>query len=164
MLRYAVAMDISVLIESGRAKGLGTRVLRQALETVLGYVDGLENAEMSLILTSQQRVQELNRVYRGKDHPTDVLSFCMNEIASGAAGAGFVPPPDGVHHMGEVIISVPQAQVQAKERGHTLEQEIHMLMVHGVLHLLGYDHNDDEEEAAMQARAAELLGCLGYLF
>jgi probable rRNA maturation factor len=69
----------------------------------------------------------------------------------------FVSPPDNITHLGEVIISYPQAVEQAKEQGHSTEQELALLIIHGILHLLGYDHEKPEEEARMRAREKELL-------
>jgi len=69
----------------------------------------------------------------------------------------FIEPPDGLVHLGEIIISYPQAKVQAKEHHHTLNKEIATLIVHGVLHILGYDHEKPETEAAMQTREKDVL-------
>jgi probable rRNA maturation factor len=100
-------------------------------------------------------VQRLNRDYRGVDEPTDVLAFHMlphNGIAS-----PFVLPPDGVTRLGEVIISYPQALAQAKEQGHSAQRELALLVIHGVLHLLGYDHEESGEAKKMRRREEELL-------
>ncbi len=111
--------------------------------------------EMGLVFTDSETVQRLNRDYRGIDGPTDVLAFYM--LPQQGAGADFVSPPDDVTHLGEVIISYPKAVEQAKEQGHSTEQELTLLIIHGILHLLGYDHEKPEEEARMKAREGELL-------
>ena len=111
--------------------------------------------EMSLVFTDSETVQQLNRDYRGVDEPTDVLAFYM--LPQKEADSSFALPPDGVLHLGEVIISYPQAVEQAKEQGHSVEQELALLIIHGILHLLGYDHEQPEEEKRMRGREVELL-------
>jgi probable rRNA maturation factor len=111
--------------------------------------------EVSLVFTDSETVQRLNRDYRGVDEPTDVLAFYM--LPQKEADDSFALPPDGVTRLGEVIISYPQAVEQAKEQGHSTERELALLVIHGILHLLGYDHEEPEEEAEMRAREKELL-------
>lgn len=112
-------------------------------------------AEVGVRVTDDPTVRRLNRRFLGEDAPTDVLAFPMEERAG--AGAGFVPPPDGVRHLGEVVISYPTAQRQAREAGHPVERELAWLLAHGVLHLLGYDHAEPEEERRMRERAEVAL-------
>ena len=100
------------------------------------YELGVEGAEVSLTIGGDELIRELNLKYRGVPDTTDVLSFSFHE------GEDFISPPDGVLHLGEVVISCPQAKRQAREYGHSLERELSLLVVHGVLHLLGYDHGD----------------------
>ena len=111
--------------------------------------------EMSLVFTDSEMVQRLNRDYRGVDEATGVLAFYM--LPQRGGGPSFALPPDGVLRLGEVIISYPQAVQQAKEQGHPVEQELALLVIHGILHLLGYDHEKLEEETKMRAREKELL-------
>jgi probable rRNA maturation factor len=119
--------------------------------------------ELGLVITNQERVQQLNRSYLGKDEPTDVLAFSMlpEPLATGESEAfsPFVQPPDGVLHLGEVIISYPQAVIQAEEHQHSIKKEIAILIIHGVLHLMGYEHDklELEREREMRAREAEIL-------
>ena len=111
--------------------------------------------EVSLVFTDSETVKQLNRDYRGVDEPTDVLAFYM--LPQKGADSSFVLPPDGLTRLGEVIISYPQAVEQAKEQGHPPERELALLVVHGILHLLGYDHEEPEEESKMRERERELL-------
>jgi len=111
--------------------------------------------EVSLVFTDSDTVKQLNRDYRGVDEPTDVLAFYM--LPQKVADSSFVLPPDGVTRLGEVIISYPQALAQANEQGHSLEKELALLVIHGILHLLGYDHEESGEERKMRAREKELL-------
>lgn len=111
--------------------------------------------EMSLVFTDSATVQRLNQDYRGVDEPTDVIAFHM--LPQKEADSSLVLPPDGVTRLGEVIISCPQAVEQAKEQGHSVNKELALLIIHGILHLLGYDHENPEEETKMRAREKELL-------
>jgi probable rRNA maturation factor len=111
--------------------------------------------EVSLVFTDSETVKQLNRDYRGVDEPTDVLAFYM--LPQKEADDSFALPPDGVTRLGEVIISYPRAVEQAKEQGHSTERELALLIIHGILHLLGYDHEEPEEEAEMRTREKALL-------
>jgi len=111
--------------------------------------------EVSMVFTDSETVQQLNRDYRGMDEPTDVLAFYM--LPQGEGNDSFGLPPDEVTRLGEVIISYPQAMEQAREQGHSPERELALLIVHGILHLLGYDHEKPEEEDEMRKREKELL-------
>ncbi len=150
-------MEISVIIEEGLEIGLDTGWLEDIVEKTLLAEKQPPNAEISLAITGQARIQELNREYRGLDRPTDVLSFSLTEAGDGESAAGFISPPDGAIHLGEVIISWPQALLQARESGHSIRKEMAVLVVHGVLHILGYDHEKPEMEPAMTAREKEIL-------
>jgi probable rRNA maturation factor len=115
--------------------------------------------EVSLVFTDSETVQQLNRDYRGVDEPTDVLAFYM--LPQKGIDSSFALPPDGVTRLGEVIISYPQAVEQASEQGHSSERELALLIIHGILHLLSYDHEEAEKESKMRERERKLLGrCL----
>lgn len=111
--------------------------------------------EVSLVFTDSETVQRLNRDYRGVDEPTDVLAFY--QLPQKETDFSFAVPPDGVTRLGEVIISYPQAVAQAREQGHSPERELALLVIHGILHLLGYDHEEPEAEHKMRERERELL-------
>ncbi|MBI2908187.1 MAG: rRNA maturation RNase YbeY [Chloroflexi bacterium] len=133
--------------------------LRKVAEDVLRS-QGIEApAEMGLVIAGDELVQRLNKEYRGLDHTTDVLSFALEEGPEG--GAAFVMPSDGVRHLGEVIISYPQAARQAEQQKHPVERELTILIIHGILHLLGYDHESDAEEATMKAQESRLIADCG---
>lgn len=102
------------------------------------------------MLTDDESITILNGEYRGIEEPTDVLSFSQHEGEDGFA------PEENI--LGDVVISVETAKRQAEERGAELDSEIDLLLVHGILHLLGYDHAEPEESEKMFARQAELLG------
>lgn len=107
---------------------------------------------LSLVITDDQEIQELNRTYRGIDAPTDVLSFGMGESE--------FPNEEEALYLGDLIISYPRAVAQAQEYGHSTEAEVNLLVVHGVLHLLGHDHATPEEEREMWALQARALSAL----
>jgi len=127
------------------------KIVRQVLEA-----EGVAPPyEVGLVFTDSETVKQLNRDYRGVGEPTDVLAFYM--LPQKEDDSSFALPPDGVTRLGEVIISYPQAVEQAKEQGHATERELALLIIHGILHLLGYDHEEPEEEAKMRTREKELL-------
>jgi probable rRNA maturation factor len=129
--------------------------MRRVAQTVLKAEGVAPPYELSLVFTDSEKVRQLNRDYRGVDEPTDVLAFYM--LPQKEADDSFALPPDGVARLGEVIISYPQAVEQSKEQGHSPERELALLIIHGILHLLGYDHEEPEEEAKMRAKERELL-------
>ncbi len=129
--------------------------LRSLAEQALLAQGVSSNAELGIVIATQERVQELNRSYRGQDKPTDVLAFYMTPREE-----KFVSPPDGILHLGEVIISYPQAVIQAKEHKHSIKRELAILLIHGVLHLLGYDHEKPEERRQMRAREKKILSSI----
>jgi probable rRNA maturation factor len=118
-------------------------------------------AEMSIAIVDDERIQQLNREFRGYDEPTDVLSFGMSEESKPAVDDEipfpFPQAPGQALHLGEVIISLPTAERQAAEHSRALEEELRHLLIHGILHLLGHDHAEPEEEAVMRAREVALL-------
>ena len=111
-------------------------------------------------MAGQERIQELNREYRGLDQPTDVLSFSLSEQKEETEPQAFIGPPDGLLHLGEVIISYPQAIIQARENSHSIHNEMAILIIHGVLHILGYDHEKPDLEPPMSTKEKELLAGL----
>ncbi len=152
-------MEINVLIEEGIEPDPPADWMQGIVEKVLIDEDTPPNVEISLVITGQERIQELNREYRQLDKPTDVLSFSMSEQSEEDQTA-FIGPPDGLLHLGEVIISYPQAVIQAQDHGHAIQREMAILIIHGTLHILGYDHEKPEMESAMVAREKEILANL----
>ncbi|MBT2288115.1 rRNA maturation RNase YbeY [Paenibacillus albidus] len=139
------------------------------LEKILqkaGEAEGLHEGEVALTFVDNERIHELNREYRGIDRPTDVLSFAMNETGEDEPeiiyeleeGEELADLPD---MLGDIIISVTRAQEQALEYGHSLERELGFLFVHGFLHLLGYDHQDEAAEAEMMSKQESVLAQVG---
>ena len=153
-------MEIDVSFDEGFEECLDAGWLRSIAESTLAAEKIEDNTEVGLVIASQQRVQQLNKTYRGKDSPTDVLAFAMLPEPDADKEISFTAPPDGIRHLGEVIISYPQAIKQAKEQRHSITREVAILIIHGVLHLLGYDHIKDEDAIKMKAREKEILESL----
>lgn len=112
-------------------------------------------SEVSITLTDNERIQEINRDYRHKDQPTDVISFALEEM--GEEEVTITGADDLPRVLGDLIVSIPRAKEQAKEYGHSFERELGFLVVHGLLHLLGYDHMTEEEEKVMFTKQREIL-------
>ena len=129
--------------------------VRAAAEKV-GELYGVENGEVSVTLTNNEYIHTLNREYRGIDRPTDVLSFALNESEEPEVEDG----PD-VNVLGDLVISVERAKEQAADYGHSVKREIAFLTVHGMLHLLGYDHMEEEDRIEMEAEQRFVMEKLG---
>ncbi len=130
--------------------------LRVAALATLKHQSVTEPQEMSIVLTDDASMRALNRRFRGLDRTTDVLSFSESAAGGPFGGGGGEFPA----YLGDIVISLPQAQRQAEEVRCTLTEELQLLIVHGTLHLLGYDHAESAEKAAMWAAQAELLSLL----
>ncbi|BAF59073.1 predicted metal-dependent hydrolase [Pelotomaculum thermopropionicum SI] len=130
-----------------------TGLLTRAAQEVLKAEGYGEEAEVSLVFVDDAYIHGLNRQYRGVDAPTDVLSFAMQEGEPLAGGEEELI-------LGDVVISLQAAERQAGEYGHSLQREAAYLAVHGVLHLLGYDHQGEEERKIMRRKEEEVLGRL----
>ncbi len=144
--------ELSLHIDESFRDSSAEKRLRKAVEETLAAHGVDAPVELGLVITDDRVVQELNRSYRGLDATTDVLAFALREQSQ-----DFATPPNGILHLGEVFISCPQAERQAQEQGHPLEQELALLAIHGVLHLLGYEHEDPDEEQKMRAMEEKLL-------
>jgi probable rRNA maturation factor len=136
-------------------------LLTRALRAVAVH-EGIGIGEVVVSLVDDARIQELNRDYRDKDAPTDVLSFAIQESDEDEPMILFAEEDDiPVEPLGDVIISIPTAIRQAEEYGHSLERELAFLAVHGFLHLIGYDHLTEEEEKEMFGKQETILANLG---
>jgi probable rRNA maturation factor len=138
------------LDEDALAATADTQLFEQAAQQTLIHEKLAYDADLTLVLTDDDQVHSLNRQFRQVDAPTDVLSF----------PAGDIDPDTGNQYLGDIIISIPRALAQAEAESHSNEDELRLLVVHGVLHLLGYDHADDQEQLLMWAAQAEILARL----
>lgn len=131
------------------------QLLHHAAET-----EGITNeTEVSLTFVTNAEIREINREYRGKDSPTDVISFAMEEQGEGEIE--IIGEEDIPDVLGDIIISIERAKEQAEEYGHSYKRELGFLTVHGFLHLLGYDHMNEADEKEMFSRQDEILHSFG---
>lgn len=144
------------------------KMFRRVAEVVLKTVGIKNKTEISLAIVGDGRMRKLNKMYRGSNRVTDVLAFGDKSVLPYLAKAfprlkkgqevEFIEPPDGVKRLGEVIICYPRARKQARRLGHSLEKELTILLIHGILHLLGYDHEKGgAAEEEMKKMEAEIL-------
>jgi probable rRNA maturation factor len=136
-----------------RASGVDGRALVATAKKLLAAVDECDSS-LSLTVVDDAAIRELNRDHRGKDKPTDVLSFPMFE--------GGEAPQAGVERMlGDVVISVETARRQAAEYDATLQRELYRLLIHGLLHVMGHDHEEARERAEMETQERRLADAIG---
>ena len=133
-------------------------LIRKAVVATLRYEGFANDCQVSVTFTDDEGIRTLNRTYREIDRATDVLSFPLIDFEGGEE-----PPTDEAEVMlGDIVLSLERAQAQAEEFGHSIEREVAFLTVHSMLHLLGYDHvNSDEEDAEMRRRQREVLDGMG---
>jgi probable rRNA maturation factor len=130
---------------------LDKSILLQAAQLTLVSTKGTNNSDLSIVIGNDALLNRLNLKYRQVDAPTDVLSFPSGEV----------DPDTSNLYLGDIVISLPRAQEQASAEGHPLEDELQLLVVHGTLHLLGYDHTEMTDKKSMQAAQDNILNQLG---
>jgi|SRR5271157_686655 len=132
-----------------KVKAVSVQVIERAAKRALEHKSA--SGDISIVLTNNARLHQLNHDYLGVDAPTDVLSFPASET----------DPETGARYLGDILISIARAEEQAKSASHPLEAEVQLLVVHGVLHLLGHDHANAKEKAMMWKVQAEILESIG---
>jgi len=138
-----VAPRFRAQVDEGSLRRVAAEVLRQ---------EGIEEeTELSLIIIGDEAICELNRRFRGVDAPTDVLAFGTG------ADEHFVTAPESPPYLGDVVISCERALAQAEELGHSVGEELKLLVIHGILHLLGYDHQEETDTRVMREREERTL-------
>lgn len=130
--------------------------VQEGLQAVARLNDLPAEAEVDVTIVDDEEIHALNREYRNMDKPTDVLSFALDEDCEDSDEPELIGGPEE-HLLGDIIISAETALRQAEEYGHGLEREMTYLAVHGMFHLLGYDHMTDEDKAKMRAKEEEAL-------
>jgi len=140
---------INLILEYPMDETISADLLEKAAEMVLKTHH--RDVDVSIVITDNNEIRRLNREFLGTDAPTDVLSFSMEEV----------DPETGRLYIGDVIISYEMVKSQAERAGHNVLCELQLMVVHGVLHLLGYDHGSDEEKQQMWAVQASLMKSLG---
>ncbi len=147
MIEVEVLDDYKALVDAAQLQEAAQRVLNA--ENVQG--------DITIIITRDEEVAALNQQYLGKEGPTDVLSFPARDDSD----TFVLPPEEDTPYLGDIIIAFPYTQRQAQRLQRPLMHELVLLVVHGALHLLGYDHATPEEKAAMWARQNSILAEMG---
>ncbi len=142
---------IQVQISEDLSSGTPPDVLVRAAEECLVYHQTSGEPELTILLTGDDHLHQLNLEYLDVDAPTDVLAF----------PADYVDPDTETAYLGDILISLERATLQAQAGGHSLVAELELLVVHGVLHLLGYDHSEPDEKSKMWVAQTEILARLG---
>lgn len=142
---------IHIQIEEPYEASVEPELLEKAALAVLQHQAYDLAAELSVVIDSDEKLRQLNRDFLGIDAPTDVLSFPSEEF----------DPDEQAEYIGDVVISFPRALTQAQAAGHAVVNEIQLLVVHGVLHLLGHDHAETQEKSKMWQAQSEILASLG---
>jgi probable rRNA maturation factor len=146
---------VDVLIRPEFEQVVDAQDVHHTVVAVLQAEAASPQAELCIVITDDDEIQSLNRQFRGVDAPTDVLAF-----ADEPTDQPFITAPDEPPYLGDVIISFPRTRVQAAAEGHSTKAEMRLLIVHGVLHLLGYDHAQPDEQGRMWARQEAILSTL----
>jgi probable rRNA maturation factor len=140
---------------SSLASGVDLDRLKTLLDAGARLLEVPKETITVVTLTGDEHLREYNRRFRGLDEPTDVLAFAAQEKPTDQR---FQAPPGTERWLGDIVISLPRARVQARAAGHAMNDEVRLLAVHGFLHLLGYDHAEIEEEARMRELTDRILG------
>jgi probable rRNA maturation factor len=174
------ALDFQLDLEADEpfADRLDAEILYRVVERALVAEGIAGSVEITLVITDDDEIRALNDAHRGIDEPTDVLSFPLEDspladtplgnspledssragdFAESPGVPAFVSPPELARHLGDIVISFPRAEAQALEYGHSLRRELAYLTVHGCLHLLGYDHDDEAEREVMRGKEEAAL-------
>ena len=162
-------MTISIEYETEKKLELDyDRIIREIILASLDYEECPYEAEVSVILTDNEGIREINRDYRQIDAPTDVLSFPMVDFEKESdfshvedAAEDYFDPETGELVLGDIIISVEKVIEQAEKYGHSKERELAFLTAHSMMHLFGYDHMEEDEAKVMEAKQREVLELLG---
>ena len=152
-----MACHVDAHVETAFVELVDAHWVRHVARVVLDEESGsvaegtLQDYELTILIASDARISALNKDYRGIDGPTDVLSFAARE------GPPFITPEGSSTYLGDVVVSYPTAVEQAKEAGHAIETELALLIVHGCLHLLGYDHGESAESLQQMSSRQDLI-------
>ncbi len=142
---------IAIQVKRNFSTKVDQPTLTRAAQMTLEFARIGENSDISIVIGNDEMLRKLNLAYRQVNEATDVLAFPSGEV----------DPDTHTKYLGDVIISLPRAQQQAAAHGHALLEELQLLVVHGMLHLLGYDHEQDDDKQKMQSAQERILRQLG---
>ncbi|MGL6064037.1 MAG: rRNA maturation RNase YbeY [Fusobacteriaceae bacterium] len=149
-----LVLDLSIEIEKYEALLNEEKVTKYIKNVLEDEFDSEKPVYVSVAIVDNEKIQDINRDFRIKDVPTDVISFAYHE------SEGFdIGPYDT---LGDIIISAEKVEEQSQDYGHSMEREFYYVLTHGLLHLLGYDHIEEEDKKEMRIREEEILGKFGY--
>ena len=156
---------MALLIKNFTKNKLNQKHLNKIAEKTLKAVKFKKPTEISLVITGEKRIRSLNKKYRKINKITDVLSFGSEcewfaKRLHGPAGTMEPTTSDGILYLGEIFICYPQAVRQARQKKHSVKKELAILLIHGILHLLGYDHRGDYENSEMKTIEEKILAIL----
>ncbi|HBT50322.1 MAG: Endoribonuclease YbeY [Caldanaerobacter subterraneus] len=155
---------MNVLIDNRQTKvdasGLEALVVR-AIKATLEEEEVVDEVEVSVSFVDNEEIRKLNKYYRGIDSSTDVLSFPLMEFEEIEEGEEYEKDAEEIYPIGDIVISLEKAKEQAEEYGHSFEREVAYLTVHSMLHLLGYDHETEEERKLMREKEEKVMERLG---
>ncbi len=158
-------MKLDIYMENTQEACAVDDALQALIERVIGkaleYETFEKNAEVSVLLVDDMQIREINGEFRQLDKPTDVLSFPMLDFSGGRVIDNVGDSYLGTVVLGDIVISLERAKAQAAEYGHSFQREVGFLVCHSVLHLLGYDHETEEERAVMRQKEEAVLALLG---
>ncbi len=150
--------DITVEVDPPYAGEVDTALMIEVARQVLVHEDIEGPLDLGVWVTNEDELHRLNHAFRGVDTTTDVLSFATDDPPTSFVHG---PPGEAVRHLGDIAISFPHVARQAEEYGHSRARELAYLLTHGILHLLGYDHEDAEDARLMREHEEAALGSLG---
>ena len=155
-------MDVTFIDETNQVSEDKIKEINDLLQFAADYLKLPEDTEMSVTFMDNAAIQVINRDYRGKDAPTDVISFALEEESEDEIPVVFEAGDDPLpRNLGDIMISIERAKEQAQDYGHSYDRELGFLAVHGFLHINGYDHMNPEDEKEMFGLQKEILDAYG---
>ncbi|CAM5204992.1 Endoribonuclease YbeY OS=Ureibacillus acetophenoni OX=614649 GN=ybeY PE=3 SV=1 [Ureibacillus acetophenoni] len=153
-----MGLNIDFLDETNEVQQEHINLVEKLLQHAAEVENIEDGSEVSITFVTNEAIHEINRTYRDKDQPTDVISFALEEMGEGEIE---IIGEDMPRVLGDIIISIDRTKEQAEEYGHSFERELGFLAVHGFLHLLGYDHMNSEDEKEMFGKQDQILSSFG---
>lgn len=154
-------LDVAIIDEQNYLSDEEQQLIEKLAQFIAKEEQILDEAEISFSIVSLEEIHHINKTYRGVDRPTDVISFALEEVSEDELEIKGLS--DEPRILGDIIISYDKVKSQAKDYGHSVKRELGFLVVHGFLHLLGYDHMTDEDEKIMFSQQEKILTEFGLI-
>lgn len=149
-----INLDLGMDIEGFENEIVYEDIEKYIIDVLTKEYESDREVYVSVLLTGNEEIQRINRDFRGKDMPTDVISFAYHDNDEADNGL--------YDSLGDIIISLERVEEQRKDYGHSFKREFYYVLTHGLLHLMGYDHMEEEEKKVMRAKEEEILKEYGY--